>query len=172
MKGEALRCRVIAFTSISGCAIFLVGCAGWKNKVQPATVTQSREVRAAEAVRDFEDRRDLAQLQAALDRWKQGDAARAEAMLATIVNRRPDYADAQLHLAEVLWSRGDPKAESHFRAVLQSQPGRAEAHHALGLLLDASSRPDEARQHFTKAAELEPENEIYRLTRESLCGGV
>jgi Tfp pilus assembly protein PilF len=144
------------------------GCAGWKQKVQPPTITASRADRAAEAIRTFEQHRDTAQLEAALDRWNQGDVQGAEATIATILSRRPDYADARLRLAEILWSRLDPSAEPHLRAVLETQPDRADAHHALGLLLDGTGRSDEGRQHFVKAAELEPENEIYRLTCESL----
>jgi len=149
--------------------VLATGCAGWKQKVQQPTLTENREQRAAEAVRAFEQRRDAVQLEAAIDRWKQGDAGRGEVMLANILNRRPDYNDARLRLAEILWSRGDAAAEGHLRLVLQSEPNRAEAHHALGLLLDGTGRGGEARQHLAKAAELEPENEVYRLTHESLA---
>jgi Tfp pilus assembly protein PilF len=145
------------------------GCAGWKQKVKKPDPSDNREERAAEAVRAFEERRDAAQLSAALDRWKQGDTAMAESALAAIIRRRPDYNEARMRLAEILWSRGDIAAELHLRAVLETDPNRAEAHHALGLLLDDTGRPDEARQHLAKAAELEPDNEIYRTTRESLA---
>lgn len=152
-----------------GTLVFAAGCAGWKQKVHKPTLTEKREDRAAEAVRDFDERRDVVQLDAALDRWKQGDVAAAEAMLAAIIKRRPECTDARMRLAEILWSRADTSAESHLRAVLEAQPNRAEAHHALGLVLDGSGRPDEARYHLVKAAELEPDNEIYRTTRESLA---
>jgi Flp pilus assembly protein TadD len=49
------------------------------------------------------------------------------------------------------------------------QPDRAEAYHALGLVLVGTGRGDEARQHFVRAAELEPANEVYCLTRDSLA---
>jgi Flp pilus assembly protein TadD len=90
-------------------------------------------------------------------------------MLTAIVNRRPDYAEARVLLAEVLWSHGDESAEQHLRAVLETNAGRADAHHALGLVLDGTGRSEEARQHLSKAAELEPENEVYRVTNESLA---
>lgn len=145
------------------------GCAGFKNYFQPTKPGPSREERAAEAVKSFEEHRDAAQLTAALDRFNQGDAAHAEAMLTAIVNRRSDNAEARMRLAEVLWSRGDAAAaEPHFRTVLDLEPNRAEAHHALGLMLDATGRSDEARQHFLKAVELEPQNEVYKQTRDSL----
>jgi Flp pilus assembly protein TadD len=145
------------------------GCAGWKQKVKKPDPSENREERAAEALRTFEERRDAAQLSAAMDRWKQGDTAMAESALAAIIRRRPDYTEARMRLAEILWSRGDIAAELHLRAVLESEPNRAEAHHALGLLLDGTGRADEARQHLTKAAELEPDNEVYWTTRESLA---
>jgi len=147
----------------------LTGCAGWKQTLQPKTAMETREERAKEAVQDFEERRDAAQLEAAVDRWKQQDVGRAEAMLSAIVNRRPDYVEARVLLAEVLWSRNDASAESHLRAVLELQPNRADAHHALGLLLDGTGQAEEARQHLSKAAELEPANEVYRETSESLA---
>ena len=161
--------RRLAMLCIVGCMSAAAGCAGWKQKVQKPELSADREGRTADAVRDFEERRDGAQLSAALDRWKQGDAASAEVALGAIIRRRPECHDARVRLAEILWSRGDVAAEPHLRAVLEAQPNRAEAHHALGLLLDGTGRSDEARQHLTKAAELEPDNEIYRTTCESLA---
>jgi Tfp pilus assembly protein PilF len=145
-------------------AAAVAGCAGWKPRVDSASVSSEREARAADAIRNFEQQRDAAQLAAALDRWRQGDAARAETMIATLIARRPDFVEARLRLAEILWSRGDPSAESHYRTVLAAEPSRAEAHHGLGLVLDATGRADEAQACFAKAAELEPGSEVYRLT--------
>ena len=165
-KNCAHRVLVLWFI---GCSSVATGCAGWKQKVKKPDLSENREERAAEAVRAFEERRDNAQLSAALDRWKQGDAAAAEAMLTAIIRRRPESNDARMRLAEILWSRGEIGAEPHLRAVLESEPNRAEVHHALGLLLDGTGRSEEARHHLAKAAELEPENEIYRTTAESLA---
>jgi Tfp pilus assembly protein PilF len=147
----------------------LTGCAGWKQKVKKPDPGENREERALEAVRAFEERRDAAQLSAAMDRWKQGDTVKAESALAAIIKRRPDYNEARMRLAEILWSHGDIAAEPHLRSVLESEPNRAEAHHALGLLLEGAGRSEEARQHLAKAAELEPDNEVYRTTRDSLA---
>jgi Tfp pilus assembly protein PilF len=162
MSGRGMACGSVVLLLISGCA-------GWKQNTQKPTVTEQREDRAADAVRNFENRRDAAQLEAALDRWRQGNAPMAESMLLAIVRRRPDNYDARMRLAELLWSRSDAAAEPHLRAILEAEPNRAEAHHALGLLLEGTGRADEARQHLAKAAELEPENEIYRTTCESLA---
>ncbi len=153
-------------------AAALSGCAGWRDKLNPSpTVTQTREERAADAVRDFEDRRDAAQLAAAIERIEQGDMPRAETMLESIVKRRPTCVPARLRLAEILWLRNDVAAETHLRAALEADASHAEAHHTLGLVLDATGRTDEARRHFTRATQIEPENEVYRVTAESLPNG-
>jgi Flp pilus assembly protein TadD len=148
--------------------VIIAGCAGWESRLIAPAVTPKREERKSEAVRTFETHRDAAQVSAAIDRWRNGDVTGCEAMLESVVARVPDYADARLQLGQVLWSRGNAAAaEPHLRAVLESQPDRAEAHHALGLLLDGTGRADEARQHHARAADIEPANEVYRLTCDS-----
>ena len=159
--------------AIGLCFLFLAlsaaGCAGWREKLAPEpSVSQTREQRAADAVREFEDRRDAAQFAAAVERVQQGDSARAETMLVSIVKRRPDSIPARLRLAEVLWSRNDASAEEHLRAVLAKDTANAEAHHALGLVLDGTNRSAEAREHFQRARDLEPDNEVFRVTFDSL----
>jgi Flp pilus assembly protein TadD len=155
-------------TFLGALAFTCVGCAGWRETLNPRpTVGQTREERTADAVREFEDRRDAAQLAAAVERIQQGDSQRAEAMLSSIVKRRPDNIPARLRLAEVLWSHNDASAEEHLRTVLATDAANAEAHHALGLVLDATNRSADARQHFQRAKELDPNNEIYRLTLDS-----
>ncbi len=153
-------------------AAALSGCAGWREKLNPSpTVSQTREERAADAVREFEERRDAAQLAAAIERIEQGDTPRAETMLESIVKRRPTCIPARLRLAEILWLRNDIAAETHLRAALEADASHAEAHHTLGLVLDATGRTDEARKYFARATQIEPENEVYRVTADSLPGG-
>jgi Tfp pilus assembly protein PilF len=104
----------------------------------------------------FEQQRDTMQLQAALDRFNQGDYAGCESRLAALVERRPDFVPARLRLAEILWSRGDAAtAEQHYIAVLALQPDLAEAHHGLGTLLETEGRFDEAAEHLARSAELD-----------------
>lgn len=157
---------VLALTAL---APTLAGCAGWKANLQALTAMPERKERETEAVRTFEEHRDVAQLQAALDRWHQGDAAGCEARLAALVHRRPEYCDARLHLGEILFSRGqNVEAEAQLRAVLERQPMRADAHHSLGLLLDSIGKRDEAVVHLARASELEPKNEIFQQTLETV----
>ena len=134
------RLRILC---VIGCLLATVGGAGWKQKVKKPELTEDRKRAAESAVRDFEKRRDAAQLSAALDRWKQGDAPPLRRLWLRSFRRRPECVDARLRLAEILWSRSDIAAEPHLRAVLKAEPTRAE-HHALGLLLDGTGRADEA----------------------------
>ena len=164
-----MRAR-FGLAAIGVSALICLGCAGLRERILSPGVTPTRRERASQAIHEFEERRDTAQLAAAMDRFNQGDTERAEAMLAAIVSRRPDYIEARLHLAEVLWAQEDPSAEQHLRAILQSQPNHAEAHHALGLVLSATNRTAEALQHFSVAAEQDPENEVYQTSERSLIG--
>jgi len=80
----------------------------------------------------------------------------------------PDYADARCGWPRFSWSRRRwRRAAPAGCAANAARPGRS--HHALGLVLVGTGRSDEARQHLTKAAELEPDNEVYRQTCESLA---
>ena len=150
--------------AVVAASLMLAGCATWQQRMERATSAPDREARAAEAVREFEQHRDAAQYQAALDRCRQGDVARAEALLTALVARRPEQIESRLRLAEILASRGDPAAETHFQTILAAQPNHAEAHHAFGLFLDATGRQELAEQHLEKAAQLHPQNEIFRAT--------
>jgi Tfp pilus assembly protein PilF len=140
--------------------LFLSGCAGWRQQIaapQP-TVADQREVRRDAAVQSFEQHRDAMQLQAALDRFEQGDYAGCESHLAALVERRPDFVPARLRLAEILWSRGDAAAaEQHYQAVLAIDAGHSEALHGLGTLLEAEGRFDEAAVHLARANDLAAE---------------
>ena len=82
MSGRAVTrlgwTRLAAISGLTYLLAAVTGCAGWKQKVQPATVTATREDRAAEAVRTFEEHRDAAQLGAALDRWNRVEKPQIE----------------------------------------------------------------------------------------------
>jgi Tfp pilus assembly protein PilF len=140
------------------------GCAGWMpRKAEQPTLSQTRQERHREAVQAFEQQRDQAQLETALARWQQGDLGGCEARLRSLVARRPDFCDAHLQLAELAWScENAEEAEAEYRAALQLAPERADVNHALGLLLQATGRPDEAEQLLVRARDLEPANELFQ----------
>lgn len=142
----------------------LLGCAGWRGAAETASSASSTlRQRQAALLQDFEQRRDAAQLAAALDRWQE-DPAAARQLLSRLVERRPEHFEARLRLGELLWAEGDgPAAEAQLRQALLLRPDAAEAHHALGLVLCGTGRQFEGQQHLRRAAELAPDNEAYRL---------
>ena len=160
----------LAMLALSAAGI-LPGCAAWRGRLPTADVAQQRQVREADAVKLFEAHRDEAQLQAALDRWAQGDPAGCETRLRALVNRHPGDNQVRLHLAELLWSQGAAReAESELQQVLAAEPASGAAHHLMGMVLAENGRQDEARGHLALATSLDPENAVFRQTLESLSG--
>jgi len=163
----------LAFASLPGCAIM----SGVKEPdvkapiITPPTedVAAKQKPRKEEVLSNFERRRDSAQLQAAADRLQKGDAATAEMMLKKLLERNADFAPARLLLTRVLVDRQDyAAAEQHLRQIIEKFPKEAAAHYELGLLLDELNRTDESVVSLAKATELEPSNELYRLSHQSL----
>lgn len=115
----------------------------------------------------FESQRDSAQLQAALNRWKEGNVAACERALASLVHQRPQFVEARIHYAELLLSQNNAAAaEEQLREALKLAPGRADIYHALALAVEASGNSAAAAEFFQKAAQLEPENPLYQLAME------
>jgi Tfp pilus assembly protein PilF len=141
------------------------GCTTLSNlKRELAEQPPRRKQRQEQAVASFEAQRDAAQLQAALNRWNEGNQAACEQILASLVERKPQYVDARLQLAELQLFRGQIEpAEQQLRAALAIAPQRADLHDCLARVLEASARDSEALAHFQKAAELAPDKELYRL---------
>ena len=157
---------LVRLLRLAGVALLLsiAGCAGWRPQTNdPSNVTAERKERHEAALQAFEHQRDQALLEAALDRWQQGDVAGCEARLRSLVSRRPDFCDAHLQLAELAWScENAAEAEREYRAALNLAPARADVEHALGMLLAETGRTEEARQHLARACELAPGSELYR----------
>jgi Tfp pilus assembly protein PilF len=146
-------------------AAALCGCRGsFPLAIPTGGVTAERQERSGQAIQQFEQYRDAAQLEAALDRWQQNDIAGCETRLRTLIVRRPDFLAARLRLAELAWSFGDAaEAETQYRAALGLAADRPDIHHALGLVLEATGRVDEAHVHFVRAAEIAPDDEVLEL---------
>ena len=158
-------CLRLAFLA----SILFGGCAAWRGQRPATDVAVERQQRAADAVRTFEEQRDGAQFQAALDRWAAGDIAGCEGRLRALAARRPADGTVRMRLAELLWSRGAPaEAEAELQAVLAVLPASAEAHHMLGMILSEQARLAEARSHLSRAIELAPQCDDYRATLASL----
>ncbi|MCE9528233.1 MAG: tetratricopeptide repeat protein [Planctomycetales bacterium] len=128
--------------------------------------------RKAEAVAMFESQRDQAQLQAAMNRWKEGNTAACERALASLVGQRPQFVDAHVQYAELMLSQNNPGgAANQLREALQLAPDRADIHHSLAIALEAGGDSDAANKYFRKALELEPESPVYQMAVEDLQGG-
>ena len=161
--------RPVAFVAVVLAGCMISGCAAWRGQRPTADVALQRKEREAEAVRSFEQQRDRAPFQAALDRWALGDLAGCESRLRGLAARRPGDGEVRLRLAELLWSRGAvAEAEFELQGVLAAQPASAEAHHMLGMILSEQDRLAEAKNHLARAIDLAPRCEEYRATLTSL----
>lgn len=126
------------------------------------TLSETREQRLREVAADFDRRRDEAQYQAALNRWRQDDATGCREALGQLLARTPSHCKALLLLADVEMSEGSPKAAlEEARQVLALEPKNAEAHHVMGLALDALGETAAAIAHYEQATRLDSQNEQY-----------
>ena len=83
----------------------------------------------------------------------EGRSSDAAAVYREGITYRPDDADLRIRLALILAETDDPAAETALRDAIGSSPAvRADVHVALGELLAARGRGDEARQQFDIAA--------------------
>jgi len=131
-------------------------------KGSPANLTETRERRLREVAADFDRRRDEAQYQAALNRWREDDAAGCREALRQLLARTPSHCGARLLMADVELSQGNPKAAlEQARAVLPLEPKNAEAQHVMGLSLDALGETTAAISHYEQATRLDSQNEQY-----------
>lgn len=143
------------------------GCATMTTlKREMAAQPPRRQERKARAMASYEAQRDKAQLEAALNRFSEGNDEACFQQLHSLVERRPDFVDARLQLAEFHLFRGEPQqAELQLRAAIVIAPERADLHHCLGRVLEASEQRQEALVHFERAAQLEPANPLYLAQR-------
>ena len=115
-----------------------------------------------EVAADFDRRRDEAQYQAALNRWREDDAAGCREAVGQLLARTPSHSKARLLLADVELSQGNPKAAlEQARQVLALEPKNAEAQQVMGLSLDALGETAAAISHYERATRLDSQNEQY-----------
>ena len=130
----------------------------------PPDMAEKRQDRAEEAAREFESKRDLAELHAALAHWNQGDVAASEEVLRRLLERNPNHGEARLLMAEVCRADNRPQAaHEQVQQALAAHPDDAQVQYATGLLMDATGQDDTALAYYERAAELEPDHELYAL---------
>jgi tetratricopeptide (TPR) repeat protein len=86
--------------------------------------------------------------------WSQpgGDPARAEASFREAIRLAPDYPEAHMNLAILLFqSRRVDEAEYHFQRALRYRPNYALAHLNYALMLQKLNRTSEAAPHLKQA---------------------
>lgn len=156
-------------------AILAAGCLGCATvpAIKPPIddVALQREARGKQAIAQFEQKRDAAQLEAATERYQQGDLPGCRQLLAPLLERNPKLLAARLLSAHLYRDQEEPAAaERELRQALEEFPTAAAVHYELALLLDDRGRAADALTHFRRAAELEPENELYQLSLQALRG--
>ena len=147
----------------------LTGCASTQAAKKPATTAAVEPVKPREEiVQSFEKQRDEAQYRAALARWKEHDAYGCRQMLERVLARNPQHREALLLMAEFNLAAQHPdKSLPAIESFAVSHKDDAQVQHTLGMLLEATDRPDDAQKHFRRAAELEPQNPLFELSMQT-----
>ncbi len=103
----------------------------------------------------FERQRDHAQYQAALNRWREGDAAQCEELLTLLLHRNPGHRESVLLLAELHGLDGAPElAIDMAAAAAEAAPDDAELQELAGRLCLAVDHADDADRFFARAEEV------------------
>ncbi len=76
----------------------------------------------------------------------------------------PDEPRISMNLGTAWLKKGNlNRAESHLRNALSLDPGYADAHHRLGIVLQRLDRPDDARRHLEAAVRIDPDHPARQL---------
>jgi Tfp pilus assembly protein PilF len=160
-----IRSFSVACILVVSLAAGLAGCSGLRpGRTSVADASSPQRLRKDDAIAAFEARRDAAQIQAALDRWEEGNFAACGALLRGVVERNPQQVDARLQLAEWLLHEQElDEAQQQARAALILAPERADVHDCLGRVLEATGQVQAAYDHFRRAAELSSQDEPFQV---------
>ena len=172
------RTRFLVLFAAAILALSLAGCQGatWPRHVAAHVptapdVSATRQRRQEGVLRGFEQRRQQAQYQAALSRWQQQDTEECRRLLADLIERQPEHLEATLLMAELEASLGEHEAAlAKVRRLVENRPADARGHYTLAMLLDGAGQSAEAVAHFQRASQLNPDNEIYRLSYHAAAG--
>lgn len=134
----------------------------------PSGIAATGEQRKKKVADEFDHERDRAQYQAAVSRWRQGDAAGARETLAPLLARNPDHHEAQLLAAQLELADDKPKSSlERARRVLVARPDDAQAHFQAALALDTLGSAADALPHYEQAAQLAPHDEVIQASYQS-----
>ena len=129
-------------------------------------IAKRRETREQEAFRQFEIRRNEAEYQAALSRWNAGDAIGCRTMLMSLLGRSPRHLSANLLLSDLLITEGAiDTARQRLESLVRDYPDDARVHHSQGLAMEIMGQEEIARRHFERAAQLQPNDPLFAVSR-------
>ena len=118
-------------------------------------------------VAQLEQQRCDAQCQAALVRWRMGDASGSRKILVDLLKRNPVHRDGNLLLAELYLLDQQPEKVVHrFQRLKDHHPGDAQLLHTLALALDAVGNRNEALAFYSQAVQLAPTDPDYEFSYE------
>lgn len=156
--------RPHAHLACSMCVIFLLsGCAGLSGPLAgTGDISGDRIERKADVVRSFDLKRERAQYEAALGRWRGGDTSGCQTILIELLERNPGHRDARLVLADAyLESDMIDAAGQNLEFLVKEHPHDAQVHHSFGLFLQMAGDPQRAAEHLSRASQLDPANVLY-----------
>lgn len=149
-------CQLIVLTAFAW-----TGCASWP-KPAAEDVAELQKQRNAEMIESFEKKRDLAQFEAAMVRWREGDTAACSELVNKLLARTPEHRGGRLLRAELRLLEEKPElAINDIQALVNAEPEDAEAAHMLALLFEAADRPEDALEYYERAARLAPNSQVF-----------
>ncbi len=138
----------------------------------PEDIAPKRRQRLAETVDRFEQRRGMAEYEAAAACWNRDDIDGCREYLDRLLRRHPNHRQGQLLAAQVDLLQGDWEAAHRQLTRLAGDTPSGETRaadeariqHSLAVALDGAGQPAEALIHYRRAVEIEPQNELFRVS--------
>jgi len=152
-------------------ALMITGCQSLgPSSAKSEGVSEKRKQRSEAAAQRFDAKRDWAEFEAAQSRWAEGDLDGCTETLNRLLARNPGHLEARLLMAESLLAANRPhEAVPYLEPALAEHPDDARLHHLMGMLLDATGQRADALVFLDQAAALEPHNEVYQVSYQTLA---
>ena len=148
------------------------GCASMGPRMPIGEVAKQQSDRKTQIVQSFEKKRDVAQFEAAMVRWREGDAEGCQELVDKLLARSPKHRGGRLLRAESRLVEEKPElAIADLQALVAEEANDPEAAHLLGLLLEAAERHEEALPYFEKAVQLSPGNTVFAASYQTALVG-
>ncbi|MCC9604555.1 hypothetical protein LOC68_27440 [Blastopirellula sp. JC732] len=124
------------------------------------------EERKAEMAESISQRQADTRLKAAQAHFASGETAKCRPLVEESLALRPDSIPALRMAAEVALAedRG-ADAIAYYRRLVELEPADAQTRHLLGVALEIEGEVIEANEQFQRAAQLAPNNPVYRMSQ-------